>query len=77
MIRFSCLAESKTPPDLLDIISEIKWMKVLKSISPKKTLWPFFLRSLPQVPASVHAIQLFFGIVSPHGNVDSYEYKVL
>ena len=57
MIRFSCLAESKTPPDLLDIKSEIKWMK---SISPKKN---FFLGSLPQVPARVHAIHLFFGIV--------------
>ena len=28
MIRFSCLAESKTPPDLQDIKSEIKWMEV-------------------------------------------------
>ena len=37
----------------------------------------FFLGSLPQVPARVHAIQLFFGIVSPHGNVDSHEYKLL
>ena len=34
MIRFSCLAESKTPPDLPDIKSEIKLMEVLKSISP-------------------------------------------
>ena len=62
MIRFSCPTESKTPPDLLDTKSEIKWMEVLKSISPKKNL---FLGSLPQVPARVHAIQLFFGIVSP------------
>ena len=78
MIRFSCLAESKTPPDLLDTISEIKWMEVLKSISPKKNFTgPFFLGSLPQIPASVHAIQLSFGIVSPHENVDSHEYKLL
>ena len=74
MIRFSCFAESKTPPDLQDIKSEIKWMEVLKSISPKKN---FFLGSLPQVPARVHTIQLFFGIVSPHENVDSHVYKLL
>ena len=37
----------------------------------------FFLESLPQVRARVHAIQLFFGIVSPDGNVDSHEYKRL
>ena len=74
MIRFSCLAESKTPPDLLDIKSEIKWMEVLTSISPKKN---FFLGSLPQVTARVHAIQLFFGIVSPYENVGSHEYKLL
>ena len=74
MIRFSCLAKSKTPHDLLDIKSEIKWMEVLKSISPKKS---FFLGSLPQVLAMVHAIQLFFDIVSPHGNVDSHQYKLL
>ena len=49
-------------------------MEVLKSISPKEN---FFLGSLPQVQARVHAIQLFFGIVSPHGNVDSHEYKLL
>ena len=73
MIKFSCLAESNTPPDLLDIKSEIKRMEVLKSISPKKTI---FLGSFPQVPARLHAIQLFFGIVSPHGNVDSHEYKL-
>ena len=43
MIRFSCLAESKTSPDLLDIKSEIKWIEVLKSISPKKNFYgPFF-----------------------------------
>ena len=40
MIRFCCLAESKTPPDLLDIKSEIKWMEVLKSISPRKNFFP-------------------------------------
>ena len=39
MIRFSSLAESKTPPDLLDIKSEIKWMEVLKSILLKKNLF--------------------------------------
>ena len=39
MIRFSCLAESKTLHDLLDIKSEIKWMEVLKSISPRKTFF--------------------------------------
>ena len=37
----------------------------------------FFLGSLPQVLARVHAIQLFFSIVSPHGNVDSHEYELL
>ena len=63
MIRFSCLAESKTPPDLLDTISEIKWMEVLKSISAKKNFMALFLGSLPQIPASAHAILLFFGIV--------------
>ena len=68
MIRFSCLAELKTPSDLLDIKSEIKWMELLKSISPKKN---FILGSLPQVPARVHAIQLFFGII------DLHEYKLL
>ena len=72
MIRFSCLAELKTPPDLQDITSEINWMEVLKAISPKKNFG-----SLSQVPAGVHAIQLFFGIVPPHGNVDSHEYKLL
>ena len=36
-----------------------------------------FLGSLSQVPARVHAIQLSFGIVSPHGNVYSHEYKLL
>ena len=36
----------------------------------------FFLSSLPQVLARLHAVQ-FFGIVSPHGNVDSHECKVL
>ena len=42
-LDFTCLAESKTPHDVLDTISEIKWMDVLKSISPKKTLrGPFF-----------------------------------
>ena len=75
MIKFCSLAESKTPPlILLDIKSEIKWMEVLKSISLKKI---FFLGSLPQVPARVHVIQLFFGIVSTHGNVDSHEYTLL
>ena len=39
MNRFSRLAESKTPPDLLDIKSDIKWMEVLKSISPKKNFF--------------------------------------
>ena len=33
--------------------------------------------SLPQVPTGVHAIQLFFGIVLQHGNVDPHEYKLL
>ena len=33
----------------------------------------FFLGSLSQI----HAIQLFFRVVSPHGNVDSDEYKLL
>ena len=37
----------------------------------------FFLGILPQVLARVHAIQLFFGIVSPHGNVDLHEYKLM
>ena len=59
MISFSCLAESKIPLDLLDIKSEIKWMEVLKSISPKKN---FFLGSLPQVPARVDAILLFLAL---------------
>ena len=43
----------------------------------KEKFYVFFLGSLQQVPARVHAIQLFFGIVSPHGNVDSHEYKRL
>ena len=47
------------------MISKIKWMEVPKSISPKKTLRPFFIGSLPQVLAGVHAIQLFLGIASP------------
>ena len=76
MIRFSCLAESKTPPDLPDTISDIKWMEVLKSISPKKNFTALFLRSLPQIPAGVHAIQLYFGTVSPHEKVDSHKYKL-
>ena len=70
MIRLSCLAESKTPPDLQDIKSEIKWMEVPNQYRQ-------ILGSLPQVPAGVHAIQLFFGIVLPHGNVDPHEYKLL
>ena len=42
-LDFTCLAESKTLHDVLDTISEIKWMDVLKSISPKKILrGPFF-----------------------------------
>ena len=54
-------------------------MEVPKSISPNKTLRPFFSRKPPagtraQVLARVHAIQLFFGIVSPHGNVDSTDF---
>ena len=49
-------------------------MEVLKSISQKKN---FFLRNLLGVPARVHAIQLFFGIVLPHGNADWHEYKLL
>ena len=53
MVRFSRLAESKTLPDLLDIKSEIKWMQVLKSISPKKN---FFLGSLPQVKSVQSAL---------------------
>ena len=49
-------------------------MEVLKSISPKKTLLgPFFSEASPRV----HAIQLFFGIVLPHGNVDLHEYKLM
>ena len=36
-----------------------------------------FLEAFLQVPAGVHAIQLFFGIVLPHGNVDPHEYKLL
>ena len=77
MLDVTCLAESKTPHDLPDTISEIKWMEVLKSISPKKRFTALFSRKPPActqwVPARVHAIQLFFGIVSPHGNVDSHE----
>ena len=46
--------------------------EVLKSISPKKLYGPFFSQPL----AGVHAIQLFFGIVSPHRNVDSHEHKL-
>ena len=57
MIRF-CLVESRTPLDLLDMISEIKWMEVLNQYRQRKTLRPFFLQSQ------------FIGIVSPHGNVD-------
>ena len=64
MIRFACLTESKTPPDLQDIKSEIKWMEVLHQYRQ-------ILGSLPRVPAGVHTIQLFFGIV------DSHEYKLL
>ena len=70
MIRFSCLVESKTPPDLQDIKSEIKWMEVLNQYRQ-------ILGSLPQVPAGVHVIQIYFGIVLPHGNVDPHEYKLL
>ena len=45
-------------------------MEVLKPVSPKKTLrGPFFSEASP--------IQLFFGIVSTHENVDSDEYKLL
>ena len=56
------------------MIPEIKWMEVLKSILPKKNFTALFPVSLPRVPARVHEIQLFSGIVSPHGNVDSHEY---
>ena len=47
------------------------------NIAKEKLYGLFFLRSLPQVLARVHAIQLFFGIVLPHGNVDSHEHKLL
>ena len=47
------------------------------NIAKEKLQGPFFLGSLPQVLARVHAILLFFGIVSPHGNVDSLEHKFL
>ena len=78
MIRCYLSCRIENSPDLLDMISKIKWMEVLKSISPKKNFTAlFFLQNLPQVLARVHAIQLFFGIVSPHGNVDSREYKLL
>ena len=59
MIRFSCLAESKTPPDLPDIKSEIKW---IDQYHLRKTLRPFFLGSLPHVPAKVHGIQLLLAL---------------
>ena len=53
-------------------------MEVLKSnIAKEKLYGPFFSGILPQVPARDHAIQLFFGIVSPHGNADLHEYKLL
>ena len=47
------------------------------NIAKEKLYGAFYLGSLPQVLARVHAIQLLFGIVSPHGNVDSHEYKLL
>ena len=46
------------------------------NIAKEKLYGAFLLGSLPQV-RKVYAIQLFFGIVSPHGNVDSYDYKFL
>ena len=53
-------------PDKMDGSAKI-------NIAKENFKGPFFLGSLPQVLARVHAIQLFFGIVSPHGNVDSHE----
>ena len=47
------------------------------NIAKENFAGPFFLGSLPQVLARRHAIQLFFGIVSQHGNVDSHKYKLL
>ena len=43
------------------------------NIGKEKLCGPFF----SQVLGRVHAIQLFFGIVSPDGNVDSHEYELL
>ena len=77
------MGESKTHPDLSDMMSEIKGMEVLKSILPKKNTKkqpftePLFLSIVLQVLARVHTIQLFFGIVSPHENLDSHECKLL
>ena len=67
MIRFSCLAASKTPPDLLDIKSEIKRMEVLKSISPKTN---FFRKPPAGTQLEFTRSNYFFGIVSPHGNIN-------
>ena len=47
------------------------------SIAKGKLYGPFSSGSLPQVLAIVPSIQLFFGIVLPHGNVDLHEYKLL
>ena len=44
------------------------------NIAKENLTGPLFL---VQVLGRVHVIQLFFGIVSPHENVDSHEYKLL
>ena len=77
MIRFYMSCRIENSPDLLDMIFEIKWMEVQNQYCQRKTLLSFSPESLSQVLSRVHAIQLLFGIVSPHGNVDLHEYKLL
>ena len=70
MIRFSCLAESKTPPDLQDVKSEMEVLNQYRQI----------LGSLLQVPAGVHAIQLFLALFCRmemliHMNINFFKFE--